>query len=90
VDGDFFIWTSTNMMFIFCRYKMNIEEKKMKTNENQSYLHSLYPEILRNIMTNFENLHTWKMKASSNDQCKREKMIEPQVFVKGEYERLFH
>jgi hypothetical protein len=20
VDGNFFIWTSTNMMFIFCRY----------------------------------------------------------------------
>ena len=23
VDGDFFIWTSTNMMIIFCKYKMS-------------------------------------------------------------------
>jgi hypothetical protein len=26
MDGNFFIWTSTNTMFMFGRYKMKIEE----------------------------------------------------------------
>jgi hypothetical protein len=36
VDGNFFIWTSTNTMFMFCRYKMKIEEDlRMKNEEDQ-------------------------------------------------------
>jgi hypothetical protein len=28
VDGNFFIWNSTNMIFILCRYKKQIEATK--------------------------------------------------------------
>lgn len=35
VNGNFFIWTLTNTMFMFCRYKMKLKKKEINNEDKR-------------------------------------------------------